>query len=87
MSQLGSSPEPPEPPEPRASDQNRQSQPVTQTESQTVALPIAKVADRPHWVTIALNSLSPSIALVALIFGAQSFKLSERALSTSLESR
>jgi hypothetical protein len=39
-----------------------------------------KTADTPHWITICLGLLSPTLALIALWFSSQSLKTSNRSL-------
>jgi hypothetical protein len=39
-----------------------------------------RTADRPHWITICLGLLSPTLALIALWFSWQSLKTSNRTL-------
>jgi hypothetical protein len=48
--------------------------------------PSKKVADRPHWITVVIGTLSPALALAALYISIQSIKISERSLNTSQQS-
>lgn len=46
----------------------------------------AKVAPRPHWITILLGFLSPGLALVALAMSYMSYQTAQSSLSLSQQS-
>jgi hypothetical protein len=68
-----------QPQESLAVEQNVQLQPAEQITPQQKRQGV----DRPHWITIVLGFLSPSVAIVALLLSSQSFKISQQALATS----
>ena len=60
-------------------------QPDVPTQTRVAEAPIqrnapAKVADRPHWITIALGLLSPLVAVVAVWIASQSLKTNQQSM-------
>jgi hypothetical protein len=51
-----------------------------------IPVPAKQAADRPHWITIALGLLSPSIAIVAVLFSMRSLQTSQEALTLNRRS-